>query len=147
MQKILVGVDASDRAPEVLRAAIDLAKRNGARLFVLRAVGLPVEFPIEAMTDSPEGLPARLLAATERSLDALVLGVPQREPVERIEARIGTPWQVLCDAARELDADLVVIGTHGHSALDRLLGTTAARVVNHAPCSVLVVRPKSAAAP
>ena len=40
-------------------------------------------------------------------------------------------------------ADLVVIGSHGYGGLDRLLGTTAAKVANRAPCSVLVVRGKT----
>jgi nucleotide-binding universal stress UspA family protein len=41
---------------------------------------------------------------------------------------------------------LIVIGSHGYGGLDRVLGTTAARVVNHALCSVLVVRPPEAQA-
>lgn len=60
--------------------------------------------------------------------------------VERVEARLGAPWQVLCDLATLEKVDLIVIGTHGYSGIDHLLGTTATRVVNHAPCSVLVVR-------
>jgi nucleotide-binding universal stress UspA family protein len=42
--------------------------------------------------------------------------------------------------ARSVEADLIVIGSHGYAGFDRLLGTTAAKVVNHAHCSVLVVR-------
>jgi len=53
---------------------------------------------------------------------------------------IGVAWQAICDGAHEQQADLVVIGSHGYSGFDRLLGTTAAKVVNHAQCSVLVVR-------
>ena len=63
------------------------------------------------------------------------------ELVERVEARLGAPWQVICDLATVEKVDLIVIGTHGYSGIDHLLGTTATRVVNHAPCSVLVVRP------
>ena len=53
---------------------------------------------------------------------------------------IGSPWQSICETAHRLGCDLVVIGSHGYSGIDRVLGTTAAKVVNHAPCSVLVVR-------
>ena len=56
-------------------------------------------------------------------------------------AELGTPWRAVCDAARAQGVDLVVIGTHGFGGVDRLLGTTAAKIVNHAPCSVLVARP------
>jgi nucleotide-binding universal stress UspA family protein len=47
----------------------------------------------------------------------------------------------VCGAAKALDADLIVVGSHGYGTVDRLLGTTAAKIVNHAECSVLVVRP------
>jgi universal stress protein F len=56
------------------------------------------------------------------------------------EVAVGVPWQAVCETARKLEADLVVIGSHGYSGFDRVLGTTAAKVVNHAHCSVLVVR-------
>jgi nucleotide-binding universal stress UspA family protein len=42
--------------------------------------------------------------------------------------------------ARELSVDLIAIGSHGYSPVDHVLGTTAAKVVNHADRSVLVVR-------
>ena len=52
----------------------------------------------------------------------------------------GEGADAICSAAREHDVDLIVIGSHGYGILDRLLGTTAAKVVNHADRSVLVVR-------
>lgn len=140
METIVVGLDGSPRAPGVLRAAADLAKRTGASLLVVRAVGIPPELPFEAMAAAPTDLPAQLLAATQESLDLLVAQLPERGSVALAVARIGAPWQVLCDLARERHASLLVVGTHGYGGLDHVLGTTAARVVNHAPCSVLVVR-------
>ncbi len=53
---------------------------------------------------------------------------------------VGVPWQTICERAGVEGVDLVVIGSHGYGGLDRLLGTTAAKVVNHAPCSVVVIR-------
>lgn len=143
MKRIVVGLDTSERAPEVLNRALEMARGQGAKLIVVRAVGLPIGLPIEELTVSPEGLPAKLLAATQAGLDRQLANAP-KDLIERAEARIGTPWQVICDAAKEFGADLIVIGTHGHGPLDRMIGTTAARVVNHAPCSVLVVRPTQA---
>jgi len=53
----------------------------------------------------------------------------------------GTPARVVCDLARSEQADLIVLGTHGHSALlNLLMGRTAQRIVQHAPCPVLTVR-------
>lgn len=74
----------------------------------------------------------------------------QREATARVneaglvahgEIRPGHPAQVLPHYALEVGADLMVIGHSGHSAISgRLLGTTADKIVDHAPCSVLVVR-------
>jgi len=64
-----------------------------------------------------------------------------RELVGVLRPRVGTAWNTLCSVARDEQAELIVIGSHGYGGIDRLLGTTAARVVNHADCSVLVVRP------
>ena len=51
------------------------------------------------------------------------------------------PWLPICAAARAYDANLIVVGSHDkHGLSDRLLGTTAANVVNRADRSVLVVR-------
>jgi len=62
--------------------------------------------------------------------------------------RTGVPWQAICEAAREQEAELIILGSHGYGGFDRLLGTTAAKVVNHADRSVMVVRqPDSAKAP
>ena len=60
-----------------------------------------------------------------------------------IQKEIGSPWQAICDAGRAVNAALIIIGSHGYGGLDRLLGTTASRVVNHADRSVLVVRPSA----
>ena len=60
--------------------------------------------------------------------------------VEGIHVHIGTPWDTICREAKSLDCDLVVLGSHGYSGFDRILGTTAAKVVNHCDRSVLVVR-------
>ena len=58
------------------------------------------------------------------------------------EVRVGTPFVEIVRHARELQADLVVIGTHGRTGLAHvLLGSTAEKVVRKAHCPVLTVRP------
>lgn len=140
---ILAALDGSPRAPQVLRHAAELAARAGATLHLARSVHLPVDIPAEMYTLPGEQLTAALLEHNTRELAALVEGLhPAITPIvwgERI-CRFGAPAQVILDAARELHADLLVLGSHGYGLVDRLLGTTAARIVNHAHCSVLVVR-------
>ena len=51
------------------------------------------------------------------------------------------PWEGVCRVARERQVDLIVVGSHGYGgAMDHILGTTAAKIVNHADRNVLVVR-------
>ena len=61
----------------------------------------------------------------------------------RVLVRFGTPYLEITDAARGLKADLIIITTHGYTGLKRVfMGSTAERVVRHAPCPVLTVREK-----
>src|SRR5438046_2829865 len=61
--------------------------------------------------------------------------------IEKTLVRFGKPFQEICDAARGLKVDLIVISTHGYTGLKHaVLGSTAERVVRHAPCPVFVVR-------
>jgi nucleotide-binding universal stress UspA family protein len=139
MKRILVGLDGSPRAADVLAAAVTIGRAQAARLVLLRAIGLPAEVPQDFWKTTEQPLIDVLKERAEQYLREEVAKVPT-EVLGGSEVGIGAPWQVICDAARTLQADLVVIGSHGYSGIDRLLGTTAAKVVNHAPCSVLVVR-------
>lgn len=72
-----------------------------------------------------------------------------RELGLRTDARVleGDPREAIVTTAREIGADLVVVGSHGRTGLGRLvMGSVASHVVTHAPCSVLVVKLKGAAA-
>jgi nucleotide-binding universal stress UspA family protein len=142
MKSILVGLDSSERAPSVLRAAADLAKRTGARVTLMRAVTLPVGLPPEAYAIAPDRLPALLVSDAHRQLEELAKAVPAEVPVT-IRVDLGNPWQRLCEVAKQDNVDLIVIGSHGYAGLDRILGTTASHVVHHADRSVLVVRERT----
>ena len=139
MKRLLVALDASPRAPLVLATADRLAALAGARMIVFRAVTIPPDMPRDLLAVSDVRLEDVLLRNAREDLDRLTQGVPP----ERIEKRIATfatPWDGICTAAREEGADLIVIGSHGYGLIDRVLGTTAGKVVNHADGNVLVVR-------
>lgn len=140
MKRILVCLDASPRAAFVLETAADLARRLDARLFLLRSVGIPAAIDQEAVAHGASVL-GELEAAARADLDAFSAKLPGL--VEGAHVRVGTPWDAICHDAKELDCDLVVIGSHGYKGLDKLLGTTASKVVNHCERSVLVARPRS----
>lgn len=139
MRKLLVALDGSPRHHGVLGAAAKLARDHGAKLVLFRAVSLPVEAPFEVCHMSPaEYTLARQQRARAR-LEAAAREVGTAS-VEKILVEIGVPWDAICRAAREFDVDMIVIGSHGYGTMDWVLGTTAAKVVNHADRSVLVVR-------
>ncbi len=85
----------------------------------------------------------RAKALTERVTQALQGSGLLAEPV----VREGDPRSVIVDEAEKWGADLIIVGSHGYTGLQRfLLGSVAQSVVSHAPCSVEVVRVKAAAA-
>jgi universal stress protein F len=139
MNKILVALDGSPRAPLVLAKAVEAARAAGVRLVLLRAIGLPAEIPRNFWQSTDESL----FELLERHAKAYLAQCEELVPEETRGGQmvvVSSPWQAICETARSLRVDLVIIGSHGYSGMDRLLGTTAAKVVNHAPCSVLVVR-------
>jgi nucleotide-binding universal stress UspA family protein len=76
------------------------------------------------------------VASAVRTLQSAGLKTQSRVPQ-------GDPRESLVKIAKEEDADLIVMGSHGRTGLDKLLlGSVASHVVAHAPCSVLVVKPK-----
>lgn len=139
MQKMLVALDGSPRETGVLGAAIALGRKTGAKLVLFRSVGVPQEVPPEAYAVAPEEVPKMLERRAAAHLGELEATVPS-EIRGGVRVLVGTPWQSIQRAAEKEDVDLIVIGSHGYQTLDRVLGTTAAKVINHADRAVLVVR-------
>jgi nucleotide-binding universal stress UspA family protein len=140
MKRILVALDFSPRAEGVLAAARELAGWAGAKLVLLHVTSVPVEVPVEAYKMSPGSLVEVLEREAYKRLGELAAVDPSL--VDKTVVGVGSPWRVVCDTARAEHADLVVIGSHGYGPLDRVLGTTAGRIVNHSDVSVMVVRPR-----
>lgn len=144
MQRILCALDGSPNERNVLAAAVALARKLGGKLVLFHAVSLPVPLPPSALAVPPDDVGVMLADEARAHLAELVRDVP-RELVERVQVEIGVPWRAVCDAADADKADLIVVGSHGYGGVDRLIGTTAAKIVNHADCSVLVARAPFAA--
>lgn len=138
-KNIVVALDTSPRAPGVLAAAVDIARESGAQLTLFRSVGIPIDLPPEALSMSPAKLPEFLEDRARHGLEELARSLPDKL-VRGVSVHVGVPWEAICRVAREVEADLIVLGSHGFSGIDHLIGTTASRVVNHADRSVLVVR-------
>jgi universal stress protein A len=135
---ILVAIDGSPREPSVLAHAVELAHRIGARLHLCHAVTIPIGMPDTVWSVPIAQLDATLVTEAERRIAAAA--EPHRSLVDGTHVRIGQAADVVVDLAAELGVELVIIGAHGYGTLERLLGTTASKIVHRAPCAVLVVR-------
>jgi nucleotide-binding universal stress UspA family protein len=139
MQTVLAALDGSPRAKAVLSEAVATARANGASLVLMRAVGLPADVPQDFWKTTDSSL-LELLEAQAREYLALCEAEVPAKVRGGTHVVIGAPWEAICRTAQTLGASLVVIGSHGYAGVDRLLGTTAAKVANHCACSVLVVK-------
>ena len=138
IRTILVALDGSLRAQTVLAAARELGEFSGAELRLFRVVHIPPDIPPAGPTNADDIVP-RKLAPARRELGALAAGHPriQIEPPVVADQAV---WRLIVDRADRRDIDLLVMGSHGYGTLERLLGTTAAQVVNHTHRNVLIVR-------
>lgn len=150
-QRIAVAVDFSPESDLAVRHAIDLARANGAEILLVHAIDLPdPPAPIPLATLRPEL--ARALESRQRhgeraaDRDREQLAGLCRILVEqgvRVVTHLvqGHPDLAVTDAARELGADLVVLGTHGQDGLRWFpLGSVAERIIRRSDTDVLVAR-------
>jgi len=143
IRTVLVPTDFSEDAALAVRTAqrILRAAEPGARLLLLHAYHLPVEFT--ALGTMPV-TPTLFADAQEQARKHLEeMAKPLRDQGLRVDtlAREGYAPTVIEEIARAESVDLIAMGTHGRAGLQRLLlGSTAERVVQHSPCPVLVVR-------
>ena len=138
MKTILVGLDGSPRADGVLAYAESLARSMGSKLVLFRSFGIPPDMTL-AWPASDQTLELALQTQAQKYLESCAAKVPS-DLLGGVRVDLGVPWQAVCEAARDESVDLIVIGSHGYSGIDHLIGTTAAKIVNHADRSVLVVR-------
>lgn len=138
MKRILAAVDVSENSDQVLARAVELARPIGAKVRLVHAVPIPTPISHPGLSlPIPTDV---LLTSAEAATGALMERIPEELRDGSVVA-FGTPVDVVCNAASEYDAEFVVIGAHRYGVLSRVLGTTAARIVNKIDRPVLVVRP------
>ena len=141
---VLVGIDFSPQAGDVLKAALATV-REESELHLVHVLPLP---PGETLGASRADRELRFVTQMDEArqlLDRMAIDVPSS--VKRLAAhiRVGSPDVEIAQLANDLGAELIVVGTHGRKGLDRLvLGSVAESLVRHAPCAVLTWRAKPA---
>jgi nucleotide-binding universal stress UspA family protein len=144
-KRILIAINPSEQAQWAVEAGVELAGQLGARIALVHVVNTMFAWVPELAVSEQRLLEdlrqngAMLLKKTEKRL-------PASMPHDRI-AREGEPAEEIIAAAKDWNADLIVMGTHGRGRFAQfLLGSTAETVLRHAPCPVLMVRQQPAAA-
>lgn len=136
--KILHANDGSDHAAKALLLAINMAKQNGAELHMVSVEEIP-SMPeyIEEIRETT-ATAGRRFHGVFRNARAIA---EQNQVTIHTHLLAGHPVRRVVELAGELGADLLVIGATGHSALyERMIGSRADRIIQLAPCPVLVVK-------
>jgi nucleotide-binding universal stress UspA family protein len=145
---ILVTVDGSRASEAVVPYAIDLARRVGARMTLLRVVNTVGATHVKASERGAVSPGGGLAWARERGereaqdyLDSQVKKLASADVSLQTLVRSGDPAAEVLAAARETGADTIAMATHSRRGLDRLMmGSVAERVVHGSPAPVLLLR-------
>jgi nucleotide-binding universal stress UspA family protein len=141
-ERILCATDFSDTAEAAWATAQELARVHRSSLLLLHVfTDLPLYSYAEVPAPTVEQVWEEQRRWAERAIEDRVAAATARGLAARGVVKTGTPAIMIADTADEERADLILIGTHGRTGLDRLLvGSVAERVVRLAPCPVLTVK-------
>jgi len=138
-KKILLAVDGSEVSRKAVRHAVKLTKQNNGTLIAINVIP-PVD-----VTDIEVFKPESLLRGLRREGEKILSEVKELAQKEGIEVQTkieaGIPFEKICEIAKGLDCDLIVMGSHGRTGIGKvLIGSVTERVISRAHCPVLVVK-------
>jgi universal stress protein A len=137
---IVAATDFSECGQRAVTEAAALAGRLGARLILLHVWQVSLA-SAEGSWVLLDDVYAQLEAAERSKLHELLQQIRAELPNAEEMFVVGEPRAAIVAAARDLQADVIVVGTHGRKGLSRvLLGSVAEWVVHHAPCATWLVR-------
>ena len=140
-KSIVVGTDGSETADIALRRAIELAALTGGKLHVVSAYE---PSPARVGGNKPVAEAAEWSVGSDFKVEAVLQRAQEEARVGQIDFEVhapkGDPADSLIQAARDHDADLIVLGSRGMQGARRVLGSVPNKVSHHAPCDVLIVQ-------
>ncbi|MEW6601302.1 MAG: universal stress protein [Nitrospirota bacterium] len=135
-KNILVAADGSRDSEAALQEAINYAQSYDGSLSVVNVVDVTDEF--EALAP---GILDKMIEKSRSYLEEIRQRITAAGVPAEIFVRQGEPYQVITDLASQINADTIVMGTHGRTGITRIfMGSVTARVIGHARCPVLVVK-------
>jgi nucleotide-binding universal stress UspA family protein len=140
--KVLHPTDFSDCAEQAQALAVDLVGKLGGEIVLLQVL---IETPLYGegvlSTAQIQSVYDAQRKWAEETLEARAADLSHRGIKASCRLQAGVPFEVIVKIAEEERADMILMGTHGRSGLNRvLLGSVAERVIRLAPCPVLTVR-------
>lgn len=139
-RNILLAIDFVDQLQMIVDRAHSLTQQNQARLTILHVVEyIPLSEPVYGSVLPMEAdLTEQLVGLARKRMTDFKNMPGLSESTLRVE--VGNPKAEIVRVAKEIGADLIIVGSHGRQGIGVLLGSTASSVMHHARCDVLAVR-------
>lgn len=134
---MVVGVETDETGDNALAHAIELAQRFGGELHICHSS--------KSNTDNPERIAALLDATLAKLQTWLADSIKEADLVSKttLHPGLGEPAEVLEQLAVDVEADAIIVGTHGRQGMRKLvMGSVASKLVQSAPCPVIVAIPR-----
>ncbi len=144
-RRVLFGTDFSPASRPAFRRAVALARQSRGRLLIVHVVpsGMPVGAEGYVTPRMYQEMETAIRKSAQKQLDRLVAQAKKAGVAARGLLLTGAAPEAIALTARKERSDVVIVGTHGRTGLDRLLaGSVASRIVGTAPCPVMTVRPR-----
>lgn len=136
--KVLVPTDGSEHSMKAVQRALELAETQGAQVTLMSVAYYVADYLEEMPPNIREKLEDEAKGALKK---AKAVFEAKNLPVETVMAAGLVPANLIIAKAQDGKFDRIVIGSTGQNALEKIvMGSTAAKVVAHAPCEVTVVR-------
>ncbi len=134
-QSILIPVEMSNA--QASQATIEWCKSIGGENAQITLLHVFEEIPSWAKTNLPDAVMNESIQSSRKELDDIAAAHGDNV---HAQVRVGHAYKTILDAAEEIGADLIIVASHQPGLQDYFLGSTAAKVVRHARCAVLVMR-------
>ena len=140
IRRILVATDFTETSERALEFGIELARKFDAAITLVHAYQIPAMGFADGGYIAGAEVAAQLATAAQNRLDAMVESKKTAGVLTQAILRDGVAWEEINAVAKEVEADLIVIGTHGRRGLARaLLGSVAENVIRTSTIPVLVI--------
>jgi universal stress protein A len=137
---ILLAVDFTKSAEQILAKALDIAEHNNAKLSMLHVVEYmpPVDYVNDPMVSNWVVDDNEMLEQAEKSLQKF----SKQHSLKNVDLNVqfGRPKHVISQFVKDQQCDLVIIGSHGRHGISMLLGSTASAVLHAMPCDILTIK-------